>query len=151
MSFRRLTVSLFALAVAAGASLAVVDSAAAQAPAQPGAEAAAPDAAAPKPRARKARKAAPKRAPRGEAVPRNGAIVVTNRRDANLVELTATPQDGRPAITIARDVPAGGRASGKLPPKAGCVFSLSGTFDDESTMEATNLNLCKDGRINLVE
>ena len=117
-----------------------------------------------KPRARRAaprktaaRKASPRnsakkvRAARGEAVPRNGAIAVTNRRDANLLELTATPQNGGAPIVIARDVAAGARATGKLPPKSGCVFSLSGTFDDESSMEAANMNLCKDGRINLVE
>lgn len=88
---------------------------------------------------------------RAEAVPRNGALVVTNQRSVNLLELTATPQNGGAAVVISRDLAAGARANGKLPPKAGCVFSLSGTFDDETTMDAANMNLCKDGRINLVE
>ncbi len=94
--------------------------------------------------------AKPKKA-RAETAPRNGAILVINSRSANLLELTATPEKGGAEITIARDVVAGGRAAGKLPAKAGCVFSLSGRFDDESTLEAAGQNLCKDGRINLVD
>ncbi len=91
------------------------------------------------------------RAARGEPALRGGAIVVTNRRGANLLELTATPTNGGESVVIARDVAPGARATGKLPAKVGCVFSLSGTFDDESSMQAANMNLCKDGRINLVE
>ena len=139
-----------AIAVAAIFGLTGLHSEPARAQVPDGAESAAGDAVkAAKPRARKAAKK-PKQ-PRAEAVPRNGAIVVTNRRDANLLELTATPEKGGAPVVIARDVAAGGKASGKLPPKAGCVFSLSGSFDDESSMEAANMNLCKDGRINLVD
>jgi hypothetical protein len=97
------------------------------------------------------KKVAKKKVARAEAGPRNGALVVDNRREATLLELTATPAKGGAAVVIARDVPAGSKASGKLPPKAGCVFNLSGSFDDESSMDAANMNLCKDGRINLVE
>ena len=89
--------------------------------------------------------------PKAEPATRGGAILVSNQRDSTLLELTATPQNGGAEITIARDVAAGARAAGKLPAKAGCVFNLSGRFEDESSMEAANLNLCKDGRINLVE
>ena len=89
--------------------------------------------------------------PRAEPAPRNGAIVVTNRRDSTLLELIATPQKGGGPIVIARDVGAGAKAVGKLPKNAGCVFSLAGTFDDQSSTDAANVNLCKDGRINLLE
>ena len=136
-----------AAACATGAAVAQVQSLGAPAAAEaPAAEEAA------KPAARKpAKRKKVAKKPKGEAIPRNGAIIVTNRRDATLVELTATPEKGGNPVVLARDLAAGGKANAKLPAKAGCVFSLSGTFEDESSMDAASINLCRDGRVNLVE
>ena len=153
MNIRRVSLSaLAAVILGVAACVSVPAIAQSQAPATleaPAAEAAT-DAAKPAARKRVKRKTVAKK-PKGEVIPRNGAIVVTNRRGANLVELTAMPEKGGNPVVLARDLAAGGKASSKLPAKAGCVFSLSGTFDDDSSMDAANLNLCKDGRVNLVE
>ena len=82
-----------------------------------------------------------------------GSVLVDNRRDTTLVELTLMPKGkgaGAPLV-IARDVASGGKVNAKLPAKAGCVFDVSGSFDDESVLEVASVNLCKDGRLTLVE
>ncbi len=155
MNFRRLRLPALVVATLGfGASLSIPAMAQFQTLGAPaaaqGAVEAATDAAA-KPAKAKPRKAAAKKKPKGEAIPRNGALVITNRRSAGLVELSATPEKGGDPIVLAHDLAAGAKSNTKLPAKSGCVFSLSGTFDDESTLEAANLNLCKDGRVNLVE
>ena len=79
-------------------------------------------------------------------------VIVDNRRQATLVELTITSKDRNGgAAVIARDVSPGGRVNAKLPAKGGCVWDVSGSFDDESTLEVASVNLCKDPRLTLVE
>ena len=109
-------------------------------------------AAAPAKPAKAKRKTKAARTAKGETPMRGGALLIVNQRDATLVELTATPKGRKgESQVIASDVAAGGEAKGRLDRKAGCLFDLSGTFSDESTMEASGLDLCKDGRIKLVE
>jgi hypothetical protein len=90
--------------------------------------------------------------PKKPAIPA-GKIAIDNRRDAVLVELSLTPSGGKSTapIVVAHDLPAGQKIIVPLPKKAGCVFSVSGSFDDESTVDVPPQNLCKDGAINLVE
>ena len=79
-------------------------------------------------------------------------ILVDNRREATLVELTISSKDRNGgAAVIARDVSPGGRVNAKLPAKGGCIWDVSGSFDDESTLEVASVNLCKDPRLTLVE
>ena len=82
-----------------------------------------------------------------------GVVLVDNRRETTLIELTITPKaanSGGPVV-IARGVSSGGRVNAKLPAKGGCIFDVSGSFEDESTLDVASVNLCKDPRLTLVE
>jgi hypothetical protein len=100
-------------------------------------------AAAPAPRKPQARKRKP--------APKVLQVHVLNRRDATLVELAIVgPKDSQPTV-IASGVGPGGQMTGRIPRTRGCVFTISGSFDDESTVEVASVDLCKDPRITLVE
>ena len=82
----------------------------------------------------------------------SGAVLVDNRREANLLELTLTSRaKGVKPTVIAKDLAAGAKLNAKLPAKGGCVYDVAGTFDDESVLEVAGVNLCKDRRLTLVE
>src|SRR4051812_26990607 len=73
-----------------------------------------------------------KKAKKPVAAAKAGQVLVQNNRDATLVELTLTGKTkGAEPVTIASGISPGGKMTGKLPAKAGCVFSVAGTFDDE--------------------
>jgi hypothetical protein len=95
---------------------------------------------------------APKRAKRKPVAAKVINVQVLNQRDTTLVELTVLG-NGRnaQAITIASQIGPGGKMTTKVPANQGCVFAVNGSFDDESTVEVPQVNLCKDPRITLVE
>jgi len=79
-------------------------------------------------------------------------VLVDNRREATLLELTIKSKaKGAEEIVLAKDLGPGAKQTAKLPAKAGCVFDVSGAFDDESVLEVAGVNLCKDKRMTLVE
>ena len=78
-------------------------------------------------------------------------VLVDNRREATLMELTLKSKaKGAEDIVLAKDLGPGTKLTAKLPAKAGCVFDVSGFFDDESVLEVAGVNLCKDKRLTLV-
>ena len=79
-------------------------------------------------------------------------VLVDNRREATLLELSlkGKAKDSE-EVVVAKDLGPGAKLTAKLPAKAGCVFDVSGFFDDESVLEVAGVNLCKDKRITLVE
>jgi hypothetical protein len=84
--------------------------------------------------------------------PRAGNLVVTNQRRAMLLELSLVARErGNATSVMAGEIPPGGRQVTQLPARAGCIFNVEGRFADGSTVAVANINLCKDGRINLVE
>ena len=79
-------------------------------------------------------------------------VLVDNRREATLLELTLKSKaKGAEEIVLAKDLGPGTKLSAKLPAKAGCVFDVAGSFDDESVLAVAGVNLCKDKRLTLVE
>ena len=98
-----------------------------------------------------AQQAAPAKA-KPAAKPAVADVLVDNRREATLMELTIKSKaKGAEDIVVAKDLAPGAKLTAKLPAKAGCVFDVSGFFDDESVLEAAGVNLCKDKRLTLVE
>ncbi len=79
-------------------------------------------------------------------------VLVDNRREATLLELTIKSKaKGAEDIVLATDLGPGAKLNAKFPAKSGCVFDVSGSFDDESVLEVAGVNLCKDKRMTLVE
>ncbi len=96
-----------------------------------------------------AQQAAPAKAkPAAKAVAAD--VLVDNRREATLLELSVKAK-GAEEVVLAKDLGPGAKLTAKLPAKAGCVFDVSGFFDDESVLEVAGVNLCKDKRLTLVE
>jgi len=86
------------------------------------------------------------------AKPAVADVLVDNRREATLMELTLKSKaKGAEDIVLAKDLGPGTKLTAKLPAKSGCVFDVSGFFDDESVLEVAGVNLCKDKRLTLVE
>ena len=108
--------------------------------------AAAPAAPAPKPIAKKK--------PRKPAVPKQASRVnVANKRAATLVQLSLVSQsakNAKPQI-VAHDLPSGNKVVAPLAKNGGCIYSVSGAFDDQSTIELSAVDLCKDNNLNLIE
>jgi hypothetical protein len=99
-------------------------------------------------------KAAVKRKPRKPVAPKEASRVnVVNQRDATLVELSIVSQAARNAApqVVAHDLASGKKVTAALAKRGGCVYSVSGTFDDQSTVEISAVDLCKDNNLNLVE
>jgi hypothetical protein len=88
------------------------------------------------------------------AVPKTVAKVnVINDRDATLVELSVistTAKDATPQI-VARDLKSGQKISAPLAKNGGCIYDVSGNFDDQSTVEQSAVDFCKDANLDLVE
>ena len=98
-----------------------------------------------------AQQAAPAKA-KPAAKPVVADVLVDNRREATLLELTIKSKaKGAEDIVLAKDLGPGTKLTAKLPAKSGCVFDVSGSFDDESVLEVAGVNLCKDKRLTLVE
>ena len=96
-----------------------------------------------------AQQAAPAKAkPAAKAVAAD--VLVDNRREATLLELSLKAK-GAEEVVVAKDLGPGAKLTAKLPAKAGCVFDVSGFFDDESVLEVAGVNLCKDKSLTLVE
>jgi hypothetical protein len=97
-----------------------------------------------------AQQAAPAKAKPAAAKAVAGDVLVDNRREATLLELSLKAK-GADEVVVAKDLGPGAKLTAKLPAKAGCVFDVSGFFDDESVLEVAGVNLCKDKRLTLVE
>ncbi len=80
-------------------------------------------------------------------------VNIVNKRGATLVELAVVSKsaaNAQPQV-VAAGLLAGKRKTSNLTKNGGCVYDISGEFDDESTIEVSGLDLCRDGTINLVE
>ena len=98
--------------------------------------------------------AAPVAAPvkKKKPAPKALQVQVLNQRDATLVEVAVIGRvKNARTLVLASDLAPGGRKAIKIPANQGCLFSVTGSFDDESTIDVPVVNLCKDPRITLVE
>jgi hypothetical protein len=78
-------------------------------------------------------------------------VVVANSRAVPLTELDATPAGGFLPKVIARNIPPGKKVSVNVATDKDCVFNLHGAYADQSSTELSNVDLCKDKNVNLVD
>ena len=76
---------------------------------------------------------------------------IENKRDVALTELTITSKDGAAGETfvLARDI-APGQATTRTMPARKCLFDVKGTFADQSTLAAEDMDLCSQRTLRLV-
>ena len=101
----------------------------------------------------KAKKAVAKKLRKPTVVTNASRVNIINKRAATLVELSVismTAKDAQPQI-VAHDLAPGKTISAKLAKKGGCLYLVSGTFDDQSTVDPSKQDLCKDNNLILVE
>ncbi|HLW91873.1 MAG TPA: hypothetical protein VKS78_11300 [Roseiarcus sp.] len=78
-------------------------------------------------------------------------VVVTNNRSVGLVELDAAPAGGPETKKIVTKLAPGKKATVRLPKSKGCLYDLHGVYDDGTTTDISSTDLCKDGRVNLID
>ena len=77
-------------------------------------------------------------------------VVVTNSRDVALTELDVAPPATHIPKALVRNVAPGKKASGTLATDKDCVFDLHGVYADGTKTDSTDVDLCKDKNVNLV-
>jgi hypothetical protein len=77
-------------------------------------------------------------------------VVITNSRAIALTELVATPSGGTPKAIVANLAPRK-NISVSVATARSCVFTLRAAYADGASAELTNINLCKDKTVNLIE
>jgi len=98
----------------------------------------------PAPAAAAPMKSKPK-APAGGTV----TVMVTNWRNADLLELQAAASGSANWKKVLGPLKAGQRASAKLPQGANCRVDLHGKFADGQSADASNVEVCADKTVNL--
>jgi hypothetical protein len=79
------------------------------------------------------------------------ALTIVNQRAVDLSELDIA-RAGSPAFkTIVRKLGRGQKAVVKFQNGEDCVFDVHLRYDDGALNDLTNIDLCKDGKINLVD
>jgi hypothetical protein len=79
-------------------------------------------------------------------------VVVTNSRSVELTKLDATPSGGTlPTRTIVFNLAPGKKIFVTVVTGKFCVFDLHGAYADGSSTDSTNVDLCQDNTLNLVE
>lgn len=80
------------------------------------------------------------------------SLRIENKRAVALNELKIIHKDGETtqSFVLASDVVANGRVSAKVPPGK-CLFDVIGTFEDQSSLHAADMDLCRQNTIRLVK
>ena len=95
--------------------------------------------------------AQPNKKPQNVVLP-SVVVAVTNSRSVELTKLDATPSIGTlPTRTIVVNLAPGKRIFVTVVTGKFCVFDLHGAYADGSSTDSTNVDLCKDNTLNLVE
>lgn len=80
------------------------------------------------------------------------SLRIENNRDVALSELKITAKEGTEPATyvLASDLGAGERTQRNVP-RESCLYDVRGTFSDNSTIAADDMDLCRQHTIRLVK
>jgi len=78
-------------------------------------------------------------------------VMVTNSRKADLVELQAAESGSVAWKKVLGSLKAGKQASAQLPRNFDCRVDLHGTFADGQSMDASDVEVCKEKTLHLTE
>jgi hypothetical protein len=77
------------------------------------------------------------------------AVIITNARDVPATDI-AIGANGK-TVRLAKPLAPKAKATLKLPKMTGCMVAVAATFEDESTAELPELDICKDGTLRLTD
>lgn len=90
-------------------------------------------------------------APRAKPLPKNATeLVLTNARPATVTGFELS-REGKKFAAIKKPLEAGKKITIKLPKNAGCEFVVNVAFSDEAEFEETQVNLCADKTVRLID
>jgi hypothetical protein len=79
------------------------------------------------------------------------AVTVTNKRKAGVAELSFTYAGTAAFRPLLRNLGAGKQGVVMLPRDASCIFDFFIKYDDGETNTVTGVDVCPDGKLNLVD
>jgi hypothetical protein len=77
------------------------------------------------------------------------AVVITNAREVPATDI-AIGANGK-TVRLAKPLAPKAKATLKLPKMTGCMVAVAATFEDESTAELPELDVCRDGSLRLTD
>lgn len=87
-----------------------------------------------------------------KAPPKNASsAIVSNARTVALTGLTLTSAGGKNVATLKKPLAPGKKQSFKIAGKAGCLFSVNASFEDDAELEQSEVDLCLDSNIRLTD
>jgi len=89
--------------------------------------------------------------PKSQADANSVTVVVTNSRKADLVQLQAAESGSVAWKKVLGPLKAGAHAPAVLPRQFNCRVDLHGTFADGQTMDASDVEVCREKTLNLTE
>jgi hypothetical protein len=82
--------------------------------------------------------------------PNPASIVhITNTRDITVTDISVDA--GGQTVRLAKPLAPKGKTTLKLPKMSGCIVAVAATFEDESTAELPELDICKDKTVRFTD
>lgn len=77
------------------------------------------------------------------------AVVITNAREVAATDISV--EAGGQTVRLAKPLAPKAKATLKLPKMSGCVVAVAAAFEDESTAELPELDVCKDKTVRFTD
>jgi len=77
------------------------------------------------------------------------AVLISNAREVAVTDI-AVEADGQ-TVRLAKPLAPKAKATLKLPKMSGCIVAVAATFEDESTAELPELDVCKDKTVRFTD
>ena len=77
------------------------------------------------------------------------AVLVTNSREVAVTDMAI--EAGGQTVRLAKPLAPKAKATLKLPKMSGCIVAVAATFEDESTADLSELDVCKDRNVRFTD
>jgi len=77
------------------------------------------------------------------------AVLITNAREVAVTDFIV--EAGGQTVRLAKPLAPKGKTTLKLPKMSGCIVAVAATFEDESTADLSELDVCKDKTVRFTD
>jgi hypothetical protein len=77
------------------------------------------------------------------------AVLITNAREVTVTDISV--EAAGQTVRLAKPLAPKAKATLKLPKMSGCIVAVAATFEDESTAELPELDVCKDKTVRFTD